>query len=190
MDNDRAGITSINAGHSALFEDIFRSHFKGLHLYASTIVKDAALAEEIVQDVFYKLWEKKDTIAIQQSVAAYLYKAVHNASLNNLKHNKVKDRYKANVVNYKNEVTKADERIVLKELQSKIETALNDLPPQCRIIFQLSRYEELKYQMIADRLGLSVKTVENQMGKALKILRRKLIDYLPVIALLFINLNK
>ena len=76
---------------------------------------------------------------------------------------------------------------MLSELEQQINKALNELPEQCRTIFQMSRFEELKYQEIADRLGLSIKTIENQMGKALKILRVKLVDYLPILAVFLIE---
>ena len=82
----------------------------------------------------------------------------------------------------------AAKKILLSELEMRLNNAINDLPEQCRIIFQMSRFEELKYQEIADRLGLSVKTVENQMGKALKVLREKLSDYLPLLLLILLNL--
>jgi RNA polymerase sigma-70 factor (ECF subfamily) len=88
----------------------------------------------------------------------------------------------------KNETEHAGKRLQLKELEGKLAQAMNDLPEQCRTIFQLSRFEELKYREIADRLGLSVKTVENQMGKALKILRVKLVDFLPLTIFYFLKL--
>jgi RNA polymerase sigma-70 factor (ECF subfamily) len=74
------------------------------------------------------------------------------------------------------------------ELERRLQTAINELPEQCRTIFQMSRFEELRYLDIAERLGISVKTVENQMGKALKTLRVKLIDYLPLILLILLNI--
>jgi RNA polymerase sigma-70 factor (ECF subfamily) len=80
----------------------------------------------------------------------------------------------------------ASRKILVKELEEKLRQAMNALPQQCRTIFQLSRFEGLKYQEIADQLGISIKTVENQMGKALKQLRVKLIDYLPIFILAFI----
>jgi RNA polymerase sigma-70 factor (ECF subfamily) len=87
------------------------------------------------------------------------------------------------------EQEKPAEKVVMRELEKKLEVALQELPEQCRTIFQLSRFEDLKYREIADRLGLSVKTIENQMGKALKLLRLKLVDFLPTI-LLFITFFK
>jgi RNA polymerase sigma-70 factor (ECF subfamily) len=185
MHNDTTGNQFTNVGSPALFEDIFRSHFRHLHTYAHNIVKDDIVAEEIVQNIFYKLWERKDDLEIKQPLAAYLYKAVYNESLNFLKHTKVRARYKA-YINYSSSNDNIDPATT-KELQQKIDAALNELPEKCRTIFQLSRFEDLKYNAIAAHLGISVKTVENQMSKALKLLRLKLADYLPIIILFIID---
>jgi len=167
------------------FEQLFKEHFKSLYAYAFTILKNEAIAEEIVQNVFYKVWEKKIPDTIQISLKAYLYKAVYHESLNYLKHQKIKARYQLHVMQQSNNHTdqSAARKILVKELEEKLREAMNALPQQCRTIFQLSRYDGLKYQEIADQLGISVKTVENQMGKALKQLRVKLIDYLPIFML-------
>ncbi|WP_245843497.1 RNA polymerase sigma-70 factor [Niastella vici] len=167
------------------FEQLFKEHFKSLYAYAFTILKNEAIAEEIVQNVFYKVWEKKIPDTIQISLKAYLYKAVYHESLNYLKHQKIKARYQLHVMQQSNNHTDqgASRKILVKELEEKLREAMNALPQQCRTIFQLSRFEGLKYQEIAEQLGISVKTVENQMGKALKQLRVKLIDYLPIFML-------
>ena len=85
------------------------------------------------------------------------------------------------------ETEQASKKLELRELEDRISEAIKELPQQCRTIFQMSRFEELKYKEIADQLGLSIKTVENQMGKALKIMRTKLADFLPLILLWLIN---
>jgi RNA polymerase sigma-70 factor (ECF subfamily) len=179
-------------GHKAedLFEQVFRSHFKSLHSYACTIMRDSITAEEIVQGIFVKLWEKKEEIEIKENISVYLYRAVHNESLNYLKHLKVRSAYQSYAMRRQpsNDHQKAGEKISLNELEKKLEKALRELPEQCRTIFQLSRFEDLKYREIADRLGLSIKTVENQMGKALKLLRLKLVDFLPFIVILINHL--
>lgn len=177
--------------NEAAFEQLFTTHFKRLYAYALTIVKEDMAAEEMVQNVFFKIWEKKGRIDIQTSVQAYLYRSVYHESLNYLKHKKVKAAYQSHTVyQSKNQSDNASSKVQLSELQKKLDIALSELPEQCRTIFQMSRFEELKYQEIADRLGLSIKTVENQMGKALKILRVKLADYLPlVIAFLIDTVN-
>jgi RNA polymerase sigma-70 factor (ECF subfamily) len=180
-----------NTGISeAEFERFFKSHFKALHAYACTILREEAMAEEIVQQVFYKLWERRDQVVISQSMNAYLYRSVYNECLNYLKHQKVKQAHQSHTKYTGQEgVESVSKKLIAKELETKIADALNQLPEQCRTIFQLSRFEELKYREIADRLNLSVKTVENQMGKALKIMRTQLMEYLPVlfIVLLYIT---
>lgn len=190
MDNDSAGMYIALADSSVMFEQVFKTHFKNLHGYACSILRDEVMAEEMVQNVFYKLWEKKENIHVQQSIAAYLYRAVHNECLNYIKHTKVKAVYQAHVSYTENERGDTSDPAALNELRNKIDIALNELPEQCRTVFQLSRFEDMKYREIADELGISVKTVENQMGKALRVLRTKLADYLPVLWLLFIHLKK
>jgi RNA polymerase sigma-70 factor, ECF subfamily len=173
----------------AAFEQLFKTHFRGLHAYAITILKDEMMGEEIVQNVFYKFWEKREQLAIETSPKAYLYKAVYHDCLNHLKHKKVKSAHAMHVVRQSNDqVENASGKILQDELKEHIHEAMNELPEQCRTIFQLSRYEGLKYQEIADEMGLSVKTIENQMGKALKLLRIKLVEFLPLFILSLFNI--
>lgn len=170
------------------FEQVFKSHFKALHAYACTILKEEAQAEELVQQVFFKLWERKDQVHITQSVQAYLYRSVYHECLNYLKHQKVKKAHQSHTLYTSGAAVDPVSRdIAARELQKKIDEALRQLPEQCRTIFQMSRFEDLKYREIADKLNLSVKTVENQMGKALKIMRLQLVEFLP--ALLFIMIH-
>ncbi|CAN5812448.1 RNA polymerase sigma-70 factor [soil metagenome] len=168
------------------FEEIFKSHFKRLHCYALTILKDETEAEEIVQQVFFKLWERTQTQSFSGSLNAYLYRSVHNESLNFLKHRQVRANHQLHVAySMKQQTADSDKKLAAAELEQHIHAALNELPEQCRTIFQLSRFDELKYIEIADKLGLSVKTVENQMGKALKMMRIKLVHFLKFLILFF-----
>jgi RNA polymerase sigma-70 factor, ECF subfamily len=168
------------------FEQLFKEHFKSLYAYAYTILKNESQAEETVQNVFCKIWEKNIQPDIQISIKAYLYKAVYHESLNYLKHQKIKAQYQSHAMHHnKKQAENASKRVLVKELEAHLRKALNELPEQCRTIFQMSRFDGLKYQEIAQQLGISVKTVENQMGKALKQLRVKLVDYLPLIILFF-----
>jgi RNA polymerase sigma-70 factor (ECF subfamily) len=170
----------------AAFELVFKTHYKNLYAYAFTILKDEDEAEETVQQVFFKLWERSEQLSIPGSVAAYLYRAVHNESLNFLKHQKVKEGYRLHVAySMKNKSEQPQGRMIKKELEEKFRETLNELPEQCRTVFQLSRFEDMKYRDIAGKLDISVKTVENHMGKALKILRTKLVDFLPLLFILF-----
>lgn len=170
------------------FEQLFKLNYKKLYVYALTIVRNEMVAEEIVQNVFYKIWAKKGQVEIQTSLSAYLYRSVYNDSLNHLKHEKVKAAYQVHVSNQGDKYThNAASKVQLSELQQKLDIALRELPEQCRTIFQMSRFEELRYSEIASQLGLSVKTVENQMGKALRTLRLKLAEYLPILIALFME---
>lgn len=187
---DNSHITISDTDTATVFERVFKENFKNLHAYACSILKDQDDAEEMVQNVFYKLWEKKEKIDELQSVQAYLYRSVYNECMNFVKHEKVKAAYEAHAVHHGDMAGGMTDNKGVKELERRLAEAMNDLPEQCRTIFQMSRFEELKYREIADRMGLSVKTIENQMGKALKIMRTKLADYLTVVGLLFITLFK
>lgn len=178
-------IEQLTAQNESAFEKVFKRYYKPLHAYAYTIVKDEAVADDMVQQVFYRMWNSSEKINIQSSIAAYLYRAVYNESLNFIKHQKIVVTHQKETAPYmKSERDTAAGKIIHKELEQKLRLALNTLPEQCRTVFQLSRFENLKYQEIADYLGISIKTVENQMGKALKIMRHQLIDVLPLILLL------
>ena len=171
----------------AAFEQVFKTHYKNLHAYAFTILKDEDEAEEMVQQVFFKLWERSEHLSFSGPIAAYLYRAVHNESLNFIKHQKVKAGHQLQVAySMKNKSEQASPKMIRKELENKFREALNELPEQCRTVFQLSRFEDMKYKEIADKLDISVKTVENHMGKALKLLRTKLVDFLPLL-LIFLS---
>jgi RNA polymerase sigma-70 factor, ECF subfamily len=184
-------IETLKAGDITAFEMLFRTYYQPLCNYAFTFVQDRDEAEEIVQNTFISLWEKKQTLEIRTSVKPYLYAMVRNASLNVLKHEKVKQQYAAVEMVHAERGEESVARTVLgSELESRIYKAMDALPQQCRIVFKLSRFEELKYAEIAEQLGISVKTVENHMGKALRIMREQLQDYLPVLTILmngFIN---
>ena len=166
---------------------MFKTYYQPLCRYAHVLLSDADQAEEMVQQTFITIWEKRGGIDITTSVKAYLYRAVRNACLNEIKHRKVKEKYiKSEQTGSDRYIEPSDQSTLHLELEEKILAAIDTLPQQCRLIFQLSRFEELKYQEIADQLNLSVKTVENQMGKALKIMREQLKEYLPLITL-FMN---
>lgn len=168
----------------AAFELMFKTHYKALHAYANVMLKEDDLAEEIVQGMFLKFWEKRELLNIQTSIKAYLYKCVYHDCLNHLKHEKIKSKHQEFTYHTMDTHQEpASAKVELTELEVNLRKALNELPEQCRTIFQMSRFEELKYREIADQLGLSIKTVENQMGKALRILRLKLADFLTLILL-------
>jgi RNA polymerase sigma-70 factor (family 1) len=186
---DQEVFSAMQSGEIPAFEMLFKTFYQPLCRYATSFLKDPDDAEEIVQAAFIGFWEKRETISIDTSVKSYLYRAVRNSCLNELKHEQVKQRYIAGETVMGEKLSEsADHLAIHVELEDKIKAAIQRLPEQCRLIFTMSRFEELKYQEIADQLNLSVKTVENQMGKALKIMRAQLKEYLPLLAILMSNL--
>jgi RNA polymerase sigma-70 factor (family 1) len=179
--NDQQAWVSLQEGREDAFEMIFKAYYQPLCRYAYTFLNDTDEAEEIVQTSFVAIWDKRTQVEIQTSLKSYLYRTVRNNCLNAIKHNKVRQQH-ALYTQAGGEPTNESvtESVEGSELEQKIQLALQTLPEQCRLIFQLSRFEELKYQEIADQLELSVKTVENQMGKALRLMREQLKDYLPL----------
>ncbi len=174
-------IHQLNTGNELVFEKVFKQYFKALQNYAYTILNDLDVAEEMVQNVFLKIWEKREKLPQDANIGSYLYKSVYHESLNWLRHEKVKFSHQEHTLySMKNETDNTADRIKMKQLEEHLQKALNDLPQQCRTIFQMSRFDELRYREIADELGISVKTVENQMGKALRLMRLKLVEFLPI----------
>jgi RNA polymerase sigma-70 factor, ECF subfamily len=176
---------TLRAGDITAFEMIFKTYYQPLCNYAYSFVQDRAEAEEIVQTTFLSVWEKRQDLAIHTGVKPYLYAMVRNAALNVIKHEKVKQQHAAvEMAVAERSIESVTRTVMASELEDRIYKALNKLPEQCRLVFKLSRFEELKYAEIAEQLNISVKTVENQMGKALKIMREQLKDYLPLLLLL------
>ena len=170
-----------------LFEQLFREHFKALCHFAVSYVHDHDSAQEIVQDVFINLWQKKESISGEKPVKSYLYTSVKNRCLNHIRDNK-KFRSQFLDIELELEIPVEDfDSFSESETQNKIDAALNKLPEKCRQVFELSRFEELKYKEIAERLSISQKTVEIHMSKALKVLRFELKDLIVVLILLLIN---
>jgi RNA polymerase sigma-70 factor (ECF subfamily) len=168
----------------AAFEQIFRSFFRELHIYSFSILRDWDTAEEVVQTLFLKMWENDTWTRIETSMKSFLYRSVYHESLNVLRQQKVRLNYQINTMYVMaNETEHTTTRMELNELQERIHRSLNRLPEKCRTIFQLSRFGELKYHEIASQLEISVKTVETQMGKAIRILRNDLKDYLDHVEL-------
>lgn len=180
-------VEQIRSGNQLAFESVFRQHYKGMCGYAAKYLSDLDQAEEIVQDIFFNFWNKKENLHINTSLEAYLFRSVRNACLNFLKHLKIREQYKlANERLIQEEEKNVQDNVIALELQEKIDSCVAQLPPERQKIFKMSRYEGLKYREIAEKLGISIKTVEVQMGKSLKFMREQLVDFLPVIYI-FIN---
>ena len=176
-------VVAIKQGNERIFEETFRKYYQSLCNYANSILKEMDEAEEVVQNLFLSIWEKRCDLEISISLKSYLYRAVHNHCLNRIKHLKIREAYQQYATNFYDASYESVSQTVMKnELELKInEEAIKKLPQQCQLIFRMSRFEELKYHEIAEKLELSPKTIENQIGKALKILRFELSEYLPLI---------
>ncbi|HET9277004.1 MAG TPA: RNA polymerase sigma-70 factor [Flavitalea sp.] len=171
-------------------ETLFKEQFKPLCAYCKARFGfEVDEAKEVVHLGFIKLWETRDRISPGLSVKAYLYKIVENVSLDVLKHEKVKEKY-SKYVSQTNFISITDTHYMgseFKQLSSDIDKAISDLPEQMRRVFELSRFEGCKYAEIADRLSISVKTVETQMSRALFRLREKLAHYLTIILIAILS---
>lgn len=176
--DDPTLLQAIRHGDTTAFDTLFRTYYEPLCHYAGSLTDgDLDEAEDLVQQTFVKLWEQRTAFEVQWSVKAYLYKMVHNRCLNRLRDARTRDKYKAYNAEQLEQGHEHDPGAA-SELNDRILQALTALPPECRRIFELSRFEELKYREIADQLGISIKTVETQMGKALRLMRTELADYL------------
>lgn len=168
------------------YESLFRDHYSELCAFANKYLNDLAAAEEVVQSFFVKFWEKRDSLTQVQSKRAYFYSSVKNACLNQLKHIEVREEYKLyNQREMEAQDYGVDEEFEANELSEKIRQSIDKLPEGRRKIFIMSRYDGLKYKEIAKKLKISIKTVENQMGSAIKYLKLELADYLIVLIILF-----
>ena len=163
------------------FETLFRQYYQMLCSYAHRFVNDTDTAEEIVQDLFFKLWEKRSELQINTSVKSYLFSAVHNRCLKYIEHRNVETKYRNYYLLHESEIdNNLHYNSNVRELQGIIEHTLDSLPERCGRIFRLNRFEGLKYHEIAELLSISIKTVEANMGKALKMLRKNLKEYVEI----------
>ena len=161
------------------FEVLFKSHFSALCSFALKYINDLDSAKEITHDIFINLWEKRLTIDLNKSIKSYLYTSVYNRCMNHIRDNK-KFRQVDTAGEAFDENWDPSGKMGEAELDEKIHQTIDSLPVKCREIFLLNRFEELKYHEIAAKLEISVKTVEAQMSKALKILRENLAEYIRV----------
>jgi RNA polymerase sigma-70 factor (ECF subfamily) len=177
MIRDTDIIGRIRQGDVKIFESLFRSSYVSLVRYARTLMKDQDTAEEIVQDLFFRIWKDKEKIKIESSLNGYLFRSVHNRCLHHIEHNRVVERHAEEMSNRPSESQESPSDILnYKELQAKIASILEQLPERCGKIFYMSRFEGLKYHEIAEKLSVSVKTVESNMGRALKEFRKELTE--------------
>jgi RNA polymerase sigma-70 factor (ECF subfamily) len=172
---------------AAQFELLFKQLYAPLCREANRLVRDKDAAEDLVQEVFVRFWNKINSLPENLDAKAYLYKSVRNAALNHLESAKKTIRPDSEVWLNLEHSTKSDGDLLAGEAQVAIAKGIDLLPPACRNVFILSRYEELSYKEIAETLDVSIKTVEAQMSKALRLLREHLLPFLMLFISLFFN---
>ena len=190
--SDQQLINGIKQGDIAVFEELYKRYYIFLCLIAGHIVRNPSDAEEIVSDVFVRLWNIREKVDITTSLKAYLVKAVRNTSINYLEQSKIRNKLTDSLSNSDYELLAWDSDYPLgqlyeKEIMNILDHGINTLPDACREIFILSRNEGLTYYKIAGKLGISVNTVKTQMKIALACLREMLKDYLMIL-LFFIGI--
>lgn len=175
-------LSLIKEGDEYAYELVFRRYYVSLCGFATRFVGQPETAEGIVQNIFLKLWEKRAGLEIAVSLKSYLFRAVYNSCNNYLSHLKVKRKHLLFVQNnsFQEELLSDPilKNLTYKELDEKIKEAIERLPPACKQIFKMSRFDGLKYAQIAAQRDISIKTVETQISRALVKLREELKEYL------------
>mgnify|MGYP001767654812 CR=1 FL=1 len=191
MTDDRNLFLLIKQSDKKSFETLFRAYYAPLCQFSHKYVYDKDDCEEIVQGFFLKLWDKREELDINLSVKNYLFSSIRNRCLNHIKHEKIKLEYQSEILKNPEGQIDTTNFIMEVDLIDRIDQSIAALPARRREIFILSREHGLKYREIADRLGISIKTVETQMGQALKELRENLKEYQRLlISFLLIQKNK
>lgn len=185
-------IKLLNTENDAAFEIVFNHYYPRLVYFAQVYVPEAD-AKNLVQDAFVSMWERKPEFLSEPQLQSYLYTNVKNNCLMFLRHEKVKKKFATNTIFQKQNqlhetaLKQIDTTVItFQEIEKIIETTLSELPDRCREIFILSRIEGKKNQEVADELSISLKAVEAQITKALKVFRVALKDYLPLVAFLLV----
>lgn len=185
--NEKHLISGLSNKNKIVFDFIFSYYYSGLCAYARRWVADPDVAEDLVQDFFVRLWMNSSKLEISTSLKSYLFTSVRNTAVNHLKHVKVQERYGNQVIQASlTEEDPGNWEFTEPELTELIEKGMEKLPPRCREIFILSRFEGKDNGKIAEMLGISKRTVELQISNALKILRIELKDYLPSVLLFWL----
>ncbi|MFN8581101.1 MAG: RNA polymerase sigma-70 factor [Gemmatimonadaceae bacterium] len=175
-ESDAALVRRIRSGDERALESVFRAHYAGMAAFVQRYVLAPDVAEELVQDIFLKLWSRREQLADIESLKTYLYRAVRNQALNWLRRRKLERKWEEEHGTDTDPVAPvaADDDASEQEIAAAVREAVDRLPPRCREIFLMSRDGGLTYNEIAQSLDISVKTVETQMGRALKALRTSL----------------
>jgi RNA polymerase sigma-70 factor, ECF subfamily len=177
----------IEGDHDA-YTFIFNNFYKRLCIYSYQFVKQMEIAEEIVQEVLFRIWERRSSLNLPENIESYLFRAVHNETINVCKkiQKETKDKIQYHVELDLN--LDFNDKIVLKETNKNIRYAIDELPDRCKEVFKMNRFNAMSYKEIAEKLGITEKGVEFHITKALKILREKLKEYVVPVLLILINI--
>ncbi len=170
-------LKSIRQGDIKSYEFLFRLHYEPLLSYSITITKSEADSEEVVQDLFYRIWKDRKRLNIKHSISAYLYQSVFHNSLQIVKRGKLNEKYVQYSLNQPRQDIDPAEILKYEELNRAFFQLMEELPEKRKLIFKMNRIQGLKYQEIADELSISLKTVEKNMALALQYFREHLADY-------------
>jgi RNA polymerase sigma-70 factor (ECF subfamily) len=177
--DDRQLLEGLRQSDQAAFDAIFRAHYPHLVAFVERMLRQRAVAEDIAQDVMLELWRRRETLVVQDSLRAYLFQAARNRAYNHTRHLKIEEKSEPELVGEGSVGHRGDAYLVEEEIEVALRFAVGELPPRCREVFELSRVHGMRYAEIATALGISIKTVESQMGKALALLRDRLAAWLP-----------
>jgi len=176
--DDRDLLARLRGGDHDAFNEIFRQWYEPVVRSANRVLHDPGVAEELSQDVFLEFWRRRDALAPDSSIAGYLMQAVRNRALNHLRHLAVQKKSAVYVEALSEPAQHADVAAQSGELEIAITEAIAALPPRTREVFVMSRERGLRYSEIADQLGISVKAVEANMSRALRMMRERLAPFL------------
>ncbi len=189
----KALLDKIKQGDRLAFEQLFKLYFERLHNFANTILKDECIAKDIVQEVYIRFWEKRNSIE-PLNIESFLYKLVRNQCISHIRHIKVINNTKQGLSDIKNieelyriDFVRDEPYVVIEsELKQEITQLIDALPQKCREVFALSRIKGLKNKEIAEQLNMQVKNVEKHITKALAIFREHFGDRVPVALIVLI----
>ena len=175
---DKQRVERIKVGDSTAFKELFCAYCQPLIRFALRFVNDVTTAEDVVQDIFLKIWLNRQQLNPTLNIKSYLYVAVKNQALKQRRQQGV--RSQGNMIMHLSHqyIPTPEETLNTKEIETTVFQAIKELPDKCRLIFSMNRFDGLTYAEIAEILDLSIKTIETQMGRALKHLRDKLDQYL------------
>ncbi len=189
IDKNTQYIEGLQRGDKKVFSELFNAFYEPLCRFCMQKGLGREHAEEIVQDVFVKLWIRRDTLQINTSISAYLYRMALNSLINQKKHQTVRSDYQAHVLAFRPLDNDQGQAVAENEIRRLAANAVAGMPEKRRMVYELSRKEGLKYSEIAEAMGISVKTVEAHLSAALDHMRLHLKDYLPICFLAFLNIG-